>query len=212
LNSGAGAVFYTGHGAAATGRPFQVYCGNQLFNQNCVSIDTNGGAPALSISQGNSSVSGIATAATFTSTNPWSSAVTISGQERNKGTLKIVHTGEESIDFNSGALSIDLQATTSNRTAAGGIYVDSTTGSTTGNLLNLRQNGGEVFIIKPDGRVGFFNYSPSAMLDVKGYDPATTTLSVTTVIGQTAPAIAIYEMVMLAVLRLPQQTNLTLTG
>ena len=51
-NDGAGMVLYTNHAASATGRLFSADCGNSLFDQNCVNIQSAGTQSALNISGG----------------------------------------------------------------------------------------------------------------------------------------------------------------
>ncbi|GAA3010358.1 hypothetical protein GCM10020229_22550 [Kitasatospora albolonga] len=82
--------------------------------------------------------SGSAVALNVVSDNPGTSAMYLSGTETGRGTLKITHRGyADGSDLNAAAISIDLQTS---GTAAQGIYLTSTTGSTTGNLIALRNS------------------------------------------------------------------------
>jgi len=192
LNGGQGTVFLTSHGSGATGNNVEMNCNNVLFDRNCLNIDTYGTTAGLFINQYNNT-SNTGYALGLASANTLASTMVVTGYEHARGTLKITHYGEKSLDSNSAALSIDLRATSTNQTGSQGIYIDSTTGSTTGNLMTIRQNGGDVFTLKPDGRLGFFNEFPRAMLDINGYDPATTTLKINAVSGQTANLFEAYD-------------------
>jgi hypothetical protein len=81
-----------------------------------------------------------AVALNVVSSNLEQSAMWLSGKELAHGTLKIAHVGQaDGSDANGAALSIDVQVA---GTAAKGIYVTSSTGGTTGALLDIRNNGG----------------------------------------------------------------------
>ncbi|WP_441250629.1 hyaluronoglucosaminidase [Kitasatospora sp. McL0602] len=102
--------------------------------------------------------SGSAVALNVVSDNPGTSAMYLSGTETGRGTLKIAHRGyADGSDLNAAAISIDLQTT---GTAAQGIYVTSTNGATTGNLIALRNSTLadstklEDFVVKGSGLVG----------------------------------------------------------
>jgi len=76
-------------------------------------------------------------------------AFSVSGAATTQGTVKIEHTGTGT-DGNASALSIDLAGT---GTAAQGIFIDATGGGTTGNILNLRNDGNEMFVLDASGNV-----------------------------------------------------------
>jgi hypothetical protein len=73
-----------------------------------------------------------------------SSALGITASSTNKGAVKITHTGTGN-DSNASAISIDLAGV---GTAAQGIFMDSTTGGTSGFLIQARNNGKTVFTVQ----------------------------------------------------------------
>ena len=81
-----------------------------------------------------------------TSINTAFSACEVTGHEFGHGTLKISH-------VNAAALSIDLQAgSAAGGTAAQGIFLKSTTGGTSGKIINyVDPNGVTLFALLPDG-------------------------------------------------------------
>ncbi|MFI1017899.1 hyaluronoglucosaminidase [Streptomyces sp. NPDC020965] len=112
---------------------------------------------AVTVMQGAASGTGVAL--NIVSLNPDISAVYVTGRERNHGTLKISHLGQATgTDAGAAALSIELHTP---GTAAQGIFV---TGKkdvpgvpdthTTGNLITLRNNERDEFVVKGSGRVG----------------------------------------------------------
>lgn len=127
------------------------------------------------------STTGVDTAAALNvvSDNSESSAMYLSGTETNRGTLKVAHRGRaDASDASASALSIDLQVA---GTAAQGIFVTGTAGPTSGNLLTLRNNGREDFVVKGTGRAGLgvaIGSTPAGMLDVRPYDDVTPGIAV----------------------------------
>ena len=89
------------------------------------------------------------------SANTAFSACEVSGHETGHGTLKISHVNpgpNSSSDPNAAAISIDLQAGKAGGTAAQGIFLKSTTGGTSGKILNYVDPTGEtIFALLPDG-------------------------------------------------------------
>jgi Hyaluronidase protein (HylP) len=84
------------------------------------------------------------------------SACEITGHETARGTLKISHVNpgtDAALDANAAAISIDLQASTDGgSTAAQGIFLKSTTGRTSGKIINyVDRNGATIFALLPDG-------------------------------------------------------------
>lgn len=87
-------------------------------------------------------------AANFVSSNTAASCVQVSGSETGRGSIKVTHTGDgTSGDANASALSIDLQPS---GTACQGIHVDSVSAGTTGALLDVRNNGNQLFKMTSD--------------------------------------------------------------
>jgi hypothetical protein len=89
------------------------------------------------------------------SANTAFSACEVSGHESGHGTLKISHVNPgpgPASDENAAALSIDLQAGTAGGTAAQGIFLKSTTGGTSGKIVNLVDSIGlTLFALLSDG-------------------------------------------------------------
>lgn len=109
----------------------------------------------------------VAAALNVVSDNTQSSAMYLSGTEENRGTLKITHRKPTASDASAAALSIDL---TGASTAARGIFLTSTTGGTTGDLIGVRNNSRDDFVVKGTGRVGIgvaTAATPGAALDVR---------------------------------------------
>src|SRR6516162_651114 len=79
------------------------------------------------------------------SANTAFSACEVSGHETAHGTLKISHVNpgpQGTSDENAAAISIDLQAGQTDGTAAQGIFLKSTTGGTSGNLIHYVDSDG----------------------------------------------------------------------
>ena len=89
------------------------------------------------------------------SANRASSACEVSGHETGHGTLKISHVNpgpNPSSDANAAAISVDLQAGIAGGTAAQGIFLKSTTGGTSGKIVNyVDSTGVTIFALLPDG-------------------------------------------------------------
>jgi hypothetical protein len=89
------------------------------------------------------------------SANTAFSACEVSGHESGHGTLKISHVNPgpgPASDENAAALSIDLQAGTAGGTAAQGIFLKSTTGGTSGKIVNYVDSTGlTLFALLSDG-------------------------------------------------------------
>ena len=89
------------------------------------------------------------------SANTAFSACEVSGHETGHGTLKISHVNpglSPTSDANAAAISIDLQAGKAGGTAAQGIFLKSTTGGTSGDILHyVDPTGVTIFALLPDG-------------------------------------------------------------
>lgn len=129
---------------------------------------------AATIYQAGTSGADTAAALNVVSDNSDSSAMYLSGTETGRGTLKITHRGfSDGSDTNASAISIDLQTV---GTKARGIFLTSTTGATTGDLIVLRNNGVDDFVIKGSGRVGLglgIGATPGARLQIAQRDDST---------------------------------------
>lgn len=135
---------------------------------------------AATIYQAGTSGLDVASALNVVSDNPDSTTVYVSGTEKNRGTVKIAHHGQaDGSDANASAISIDLQ---DQGTAAQGIFLTSTTGGTTGNLVTLRNSAGkEDLVIKANGRTGIGivrGATPAGMLELAQNDDTTPGLSI----------------------------------
>jgi hypothetical protein len=113
------------------------------------------------------------------SDNPDTSAMLVTGVEKALGTIKIKHVGQaDGSDSGNASLSIDMQTA---GTAAQGIYVDSTAvGGTLGQLLRLRNQTVDKFVVGPDGTVTM----QGKMVVTNGNPPASS--SAAGVVGQIA--------------------------
>ena len=89
------------------------------------------------------------------SANTAFSACEVSGHETGHGTLKISHVNpgpKPASDANAAAISIDLQAGKAGGTAAQGIFLKSTTGGTSGEIMHyVDPTGVTIFALLPDG-------------------------------------------------------------
>jgi len=90
------------------------------------------------------------------SDNPAFSAAEITGHETGHGTLKISHLNpsptDANADANAAAISVDLQAGSAGGTAAQGLFLKSTTGGTSGKIINyVDPTGLTIFALLPDG-------------------------------------------------------------
>ena len=93
------------------------------------------------------------------SANTAFSACEVSGHETGHGTLKISHVNpgpDATSDANAAAISIDLRAGIASGTAAQGIFLKSTTGGTSGKILNyVDSDGVTIFALLADGSLLF---------------------------------------------------------
>jgi len=89
------------------------------------------------------------------SANSAFSACEVSGHETGHGTLKISHVNpgpNPTSDANAAAVSIDLQAGQARGTAAQGIFLKSTTGGTSGEIIHYVDSTGiTIFALMSDG-------------------------------------------------------------
>ena len=89
------------------------------------------------------------------SANTAFSACEVSGHETGHGTLKISHVNpgpNPASDANAAAISIDLRAGNAGGTAAQGIFLKSTTGGTSGEIMHyVDPTGVTIFALLPDG-------------------------------------------------------------
>lgn len=141
-NIGTGIGIYSNAGSDALGNMINVKVDNALYNQAAFYMNYDGISNAVEIvSNTNDSSSN---ALSVTNFNTQDSAVGVIGYETGRGTIKVTHNGTGS-DANASGISIDLQGT---GTKAQGLYIDSTaSGGTTGNLLRLRNQTTDRFVV-----------------------------------------------------------------
>lgn len=144
LSTGAGLVVFSSQ-AAPSGRLIVGRTTSATFNQTVAYFEQAGTGHALhanNLATNNSTGSAL----NVTSTNVGASAVQIGGVETGRGTVKITHTSAGG-DANASGISIDLQGA---GTAAQGIHIDSVANGTTGALLDMRNNGNQLFKFQSD--------------------------------------------------------------
>ncbi|HEQ2223288.1 hyaluronoglucosaminidase [Streptococcus pyogenes] len=156
-SAGAAMVMYTNKDT--TDGPLMILRSDKdTFDQSAQFVDYSGKTNAVNIVMRQPSEPNFSSALNITSANEGGSAMQIRGIERKLGTLKITHENpnvEANYDENAAALSIDIvkKQKGGKGTAAQGIYINSTSG-TTGKLLRIRNLGDDKFYVKHDG--GFY--------------------------------------------------------
>ena len=146
-NPGAGLIIYSNEDGAANGRLLNIRVDNSAFDQSALNIDYDGVSNAVTILNKGSGTSNLAFVVTSWNSND--TVIGATGNTTNRGIVKITHNQPSSSDANAAALSILLAGTS---TAAQGIFLDTDTNQvTTGNLLTLRNNGTNKFIVDSDG-------------------------------------------------------------
>lgn len=159
-NIGTGIGIFSNAGAEAMGNMINVKVDNPLYNQAAFYMNYDGTSNAVEIIANTNDDS--SNALSITNNNVLDSALGVIGYETSKGTIKVSHNGTGS-DANASGLSIDLKGS---GTRAQGLYVDSTaTTGTTGNLLRLRNQSIDRFVVNSAG---------SLTLGVNGTDTSIT--------------------------------------
>lgn len=135
---------------------------------------------AATIYQAGTSGVDVAAALNVVSDNPESSAMYLSGTEKQRGTFKVTHHGySDASDASASAVSVDLLTAGS---AARGIYVRSTDGGQTGDGIAIRVSAAvasisrEDFVVKATGRCGMgtgLGSAPAGQLEVSPADNST---------------------------------------
>ncbi|HEP1437876.1 TPA: hyaluronoglucosaminidase [Streptococcus pyogenes] len=156
-SEGAGVVVYSNNDTS-DGPLMSLRTGKETFNQSALFVDYSGKTNAVNIAIRQPTTPNFSSALNITSGNENGSAMQIRGVEKALGTLKITHENpsvEANYDENAAALSIDIvkKQKGGKGTAAQGIYINSTSG-TTGKLLRIRNLGDDKFYVKSDG--GFY--------------------------------------------------------
>lgn len=156
-SEGAAMVMYTNKDT--TDGPLMILRSDKdTFDQSAQFVDYSGKTNAVNIVMRQPSAPNFSSALNITSANEGGSAMQIRGVEKALGTLKITHENpnvKANYDENAAALSIDIvkKQKGGKGTAAQGIYINSTSG-TTGKLLRIRNLNDDKFYVKPDG--GFY--------------------------------------------------------
>ncbi|WP_050319723.1 hyaluronoglucosaminidase, partial [Streptococcus equi] len=155
-STGAAMVMYTNKDT--TDGPLMILRSDKdTFDQSAQFVDYSGKTNAVNIVMRQPSAPNFSSALNITSANEGGSAMQIRGVEKALGTLKITHENpnvKASYDKNAAALSIDIVKKANGAgTAAQGIYINSTSG-TTGKMLRIRNLNDDKFYVKPDG--GFY--------------------------------------------------------
>lgn len=159
-NTGAGLIIYSNMNASASGRLLSVRADNAAFDESAVAVSYDGTSQAVSIANAGTGASNEALDVASTNTNY--SAVGFSGFETNHGTLKVTHNYGTFDDSNAAAISINLDDV---GTKAMGLYLYSV-GNTTGNLIDLRNNGSEKrFSVSSAGKIQLLGYNHNGSLD-----------------------------------------------
>ncbi|HFX4105133.1 TPA: hyaluronidase HylP [Streptococcus pyogenes] len=152
---GAGVVVYSNNDAS-DGPLMSLRTGKETFNQSALFVDYKGTTNAVNIAMRQPTTPNFSSALNITSGNENGSAMQIRGIERALGTLKITHenpSANAKYDDNAAALSIDIvgkRGASGNGTAAQGIFINSSTG-TTGKMLRIRNKNEDKFYVGPDG-------------------------------------------------------------
>ncbi|HEP1544777.1 hyaluronidase HylP [Streptococcus pyogenes] len=162
---GAGVVVYSNNDAS-DGPLMSLRTGKETFNRSALFVDYKGTTNAVNIAMRQPTTPNFSSALNITSGNENGSAMQIRGIERALGTLKITHenpSANAKYDENAAALSIDIvgkRGASGNGTAAQGIFINSSAG-TTGKMLRIRNKNVDKFYVGPDG--GFWSCANSTV-------------------------------------------------
>jgi hypothetical protein len=169
-NAGAGLVVYSNN-AAPTGHLVAARADNAAFSQACFYGTSAGTGHTASFQKTGAAASAAALSAV--STNNLFSCLSITGQERGHGTVKISHNrpDDDSDDTNAAALSLDLKKNGKATTIAQGIYMTSSdnglsnTGTFRGLWFNIQRTDWEdTRVLFRMGYAGEFRYGNLAAL------------------------------------------------
>ncbi|HEQ2842174.1 TPA: hyaluronidase HylP [Streptococcus pyogenes] len=151
---GAGVVVYSNNDTS-DGPLMSLRTGKETFNKSALFVDYSGKTNAVNIAMRQPSTPNFSSALNITSGNENGSAMQLRGSEKALGTLKITHENpslEANYDKDAAALSIDIvkKQKGGKGTAAQGIFINSSTG-TTGKMLRIRNKNEDKFYVGPDG-------------------------------------------------------------
>lgn len=162
-NIGSGIGIYSNAGSEALGNMINVKVDNPLYNQAAFYMNYDGISNAVEIVSNTNDDS--SNALSITNNNTQDSALGVIGYETGKGTIKVSHNGTGS-DSNASGVSIDLKGT---GTRAQGLYVDSTaSGGTLGNLLRLRNQSVDRFVVNSVGSLALGGYGTDTSITKYG--------------------------------------------
>lgn len=147
-STGAGMVIYSTQ-AAPVGRLLALRVNNSSFNQAAMSVDYIGNGHAATINH--TGTGSTALAFSIVSTNVDDTALGVTGSPYARGTIKVTHNYPGSADANASLISGLING--GGTTACQGFFIDVAGGSTTGKLINFRQNGVEKFVVDPNGNI-----------------------------------------------------------
>jgi len=140
-------VVYTAQASPAA-RAFVVRVNSATFSQAAAHVEHNGTGHGMTVAHSGSGTN--ANALVVTSTNASDTALGVAGNCDSRGVVKSTH-NKSGTDTNASCISLLINGA---GTACQGIFLDTESGvSTTGKLLNLRQDGAEVFVVDSGGRV-----------------------------------------------------------
>ena len=146
-NVGAGIVIYSNQGASADGRLFAIRSDNAAFDQQAAFIQQDGTGSGLTVDC--NTTAGISECTNITSDDVNFTSVGITGTQDDRGTVKITHNKPTGTDAAAAAISLLLNGS---GTAAQYLFGDTGSGvTTTGDLIDLRQNGTTVFQVDSTG-------------------------------------------------------------
>lgn len=147
-SNGAGLVIYSAQ-ADPTGRLLVVRANSATFDAAAVHVDYLGTNHAVTIDHKGTGTASLGLS--VSSTNESDTALGVTGEPDARGTVKITHNKPSGADGNSSLISLLANGA---GTATQGIFFDTGSGvTTTGKLLNFRQNGDEVFVVDSAGRI-----------------------------------------------------------
>lgn len=128
--------------------------------------------------------SGTGVALNLISDNPANSTVFVTGHELARGTIKVTHLNPGpgvADDAAAAALSVDLQYNGMAGTAAQGLFITASEGPTTGNMINVRNNTRDDFVVKGAGLIGIrlpIGNVPTGALQIAQADDSTVGLAI----------------------------------
>lgn len=165
-NIGSALGIFSDAGEEALGNMINIKVNNPEFQNAAFYMDSFGTSNAVEIRNNTDDRS--SNALSITNFNKLDSAVGIKGYELDRGTIKVTNI-KAGANANASGISVDLQG--EGGTAAQGIYVDSTSG-TTGKLLRLRNLTIDRFVVEPSGSLVIGSHGTDTSITKRGNNPA----------------------------------------